>query len=135
MSLAERLRGRLSGLRYIIPFVKIIWNTHRPLTAAMVGLRLVRAVFPLATLWIAKLIIDTVISMRGKPGNAAYLWKLVAIEVAVVLINELLSRASALIETLLGDLVLNYTSIKLMEHAATLDLYQFENPQFHDQLE
>ena len=40
----------------------------------------------------------------------------------------MLARASSLIEGLLGDLFSNHTSVRLMEHAATLDLYHFENP-------
>jgi ATP-binding cassette subfamily B protein len=63
------------------------------------------------------------------------LWKLVALEVAFVLVNEALSRASSLVESLLGDLFSNHTSVRLMQHAATLDLYQFEDPAFYDQLE
>jgi ATP-binding cassette subfamily B protein len=59
----------------------------------------------------------------------------VALEIAIVLAGELLSRVSSLIESLLGDLFSNHTSIRLMEHAATLDLYHFEDPAFYDQLE
>ena len=36
---------------------------------------------------------------------------------------------------LLGDLFSNHTSIKIMSHAATLDLDQFENSNFYDKLE
>ena len=42
--------------------------------------------------------------------------------------GDLLGRASALVESLLGDLFSIHTSIRLMEHAATLDLAQFEDP-------
>jgi ATP-binding cassette subfamily B protein len=129
------IRRRLVGMRYVPAFLKIIWETHRPFTVAMIALRLSRALFPVATLFIAKLIIDAVIGMRGKTTDLSHLWKLVALEIAVVFLNELLTRASSLVETLLGDLVLVTTSVKLMSHAATLDLYQFESPDFHDQLE
>src|SRR5581483_9267259 len=128
-------RGRLSGFKYVPPFLKMIWHTHRPFTAAMIGLRLIRSVFPVATLWIAKLIIDTVIALRGKSGDLTRLWRLVALEIGIVLVNELLTRGSAYVESVLGDMVSNYTSVKLMEHAGTLDVYQFENPDFYDQLE
>jgi ATP-binding cassette subfamily B protein len=39
------------------------------------------------------------------------------------------------VESLLADLFSNRTSVMLMEHAATLDLYQFEDPDFYDRLE
>ena len=35
----------------------------------------------------------------------------------------------------LGDMFANRTSIRLMEHAATLDLQQFEDPTFYDKME
>jgi ATP-binding cassette subfamily B protein len=52
-----------------------------------------------------------------------------------VLAGEFLARASALVESLLGDLFSNDVSERLMRHAATLDLAQFEDPTFYDQLE
>jgi ATP-binding cassette subfamily B protein len=53
----------------------------------------------------------------------------------IVVANELLARLSGLIEGLLGDLFTNRVSIRIMEHAATLDLHQFEDPNFYDHLE
>jgi ATP-binding cassette subfamily B protein len=67
--------------------------------------------------------------------DTTYLWQLVGLEIALALIGELLSRISVLIESLLGDLFSNRTSVLLMEHAARLDLYQFEDPAFYDQLD
>lgn len=128
-------RERIAALRYVPPLIKLVWRTHRGYTTAMIALRLVRAFIPVATLWIGKLIIDAVIAMREAQPDFAYLWKLVAIEIAVVLVGEMLARVSSLIESLLGDLFSNYTSVRLMEHAAQLDLYHFEDPNFYDQLE
>jgi ATP-binding cassette subfamily B protein len=55
------------------------------------------------------------------------LWELVAIEIAIVLIGEVLARASPG-ESLLGDLFSNHTSLRLMEHAAILDLTTLRIP-------
>ena len=101
----------------------------------MVALRLVRAFVPVSALWVGKLIIDAVVALRAGPNDLTPLWELVALELLVVVIGEILARASALIESLLGDLFSNHTSVRLMEHAATLDLYMFEDPAFYDQLE
>jgi ATP-binding cassette subfamily B protein len=101
----------------------------------MVALRLVRAFVPVATLWVGKLIIDVVVAAFDAGPDFARLWRLVALEIAIVLAGEILARASGLIESLLGDLFSNYTSVRLMEHAARLDLYHFEDPDFYDQLE
>ncbi|MEW6734736.1 MAG: ABC transporter ATP-binding protein [Acidobacteriota bacterium] len=132
---APNWRARLTALRYIPPLIKLVWQTHRFYTMSMIALRLARAFIPVATLWVGKFIIDTVVAARGSEAYLTQLWRLVALEVAIVIIGEGLARLSALVESLLGDLFSNYTSIRLMEHAATLDLYHFEDAVFYDQLE
>jgi len=129
------LHQRFSALRYIRPLISLVWETHRGYTTAMALLRLLRAGIPVATLWVGKLIIDAVVASRESTPDFARLWKLVALEIAIVTAGEVFARASALLESLLGDLFSNHTSVRLMEHAATLDLSHFEDPAFYDQLE
>ena len=105
------------------------------LHCGLVALRLFRAFTPLATLWVGKLIIDTVVAVREASPDISRLWELVALEIVIVLVGEMLARASVLVESLLGELFSNYTNMRLMEHAATLDLYHFEDPTFYDRLE
>ncbi|MGI8493931.1 MAG: ATP-binding cassette domain-containing protein, partial [Pyrinomonadaceae bacterium] len=135
-------RKRLQALKYVLPFFQLVWETNRGYTVLMITLRLVRAFVPVATLWLGKLIIDAVLIARTTPEtsnqpfyNYFDLWKLVALEIAVVVAGQLLARASVLIESLAGDLFANQISVRLMQHAASLDLYQFENPEFYDRLE
>jgi ATP-binding cassette subfamily B protein len=130
------MRERLEALRYLPQLVRLVWQTHRGFTAAMIVLRLVRAFVPVATLWVAKLIIDEVVLITRTPGTPLTgLWRVVALELVIVVAGELLARASALVESLLGDLFSNHISVRLMRHAATLDLQQFEDPDFYDHLE
>jgi ATP-binding cassette subfamily B protein len=95
---------------------------------------------PLAVLWIGKLIVDEVVRAiathaQGGPIPWNRLALLVGIELGIALVGEGLSRVSALLESLLGDLFANRTSVQLMQHAATLDLEQFENAEIYDKLE
>ena len=129
------LQQRFAALRYIPPLIKLVWETHRGYTSAMAVLRLMRAGVPVATLWVGKLIIDTVVASRESTPDFPRLWKLVALEIAIVTVSDLLARTSSLVESLLGDLFSNHTSVRLMEHAATLDLAHFEDPAFYDHLE
>ena len=128
-------RERIDALRYVPQLVRLVWDTHRGLTVAMTALRLVRAFVPIVTLWIGKLIIDGVVSAQRSGASWRSVAGLVAIELAIVIVGELLARASSLVESLLGDLFSNRISVRLMEHAATLDLAQFEDPEFYDHLE
>jgi len=128
-------RERIQALRYVPKLLRLVWETHRGLAVAMGVLRLVRSFVPIATLWIGKLIIDGVVATQQAGGTWRAVGNLVAIELAIVIFGELLARASSLVESLLGDLFSNRMSVRLMEHAATLDLAQFENPEFYDHLE
>jgi ATP-binding cassette, subfamily B, bacterial len=132
---APTWRERFNALRYIPPLIKLVWQTHWRYTTAIALLRLFRAFIPVATLWVGKLIIDAVMAARAASPDFSRLWRLVLLEIAIVLVGEILARASALVESLLGDLFSNHTSVRLLEHAATLDLYHFEDPVFYDQLE
>ena len=128
-------RARLEALRYVPMLVRLVWETDRVLASLMMALRLVQSAIPVAMLWVGKLIIDTVIGLRSGTRDHAPLWTLVAIEVGLVVASELLSRASSLVEGLLGDLFSNHSSVRLMQHASSLDLEQLENPELYDELE
>ncbi|MFL5594667.1 MAG: ABC transporter ATP-binding protein, partial [Gemmatimonadaceae bacterium] len=128
-------KDRLEALRYVPALFGLIWRTHRGYTSAMIVLRIVRAFIPVATFWVGKLILDSVIAAKAGQGPLSDVWRYLALELAVVLTGEVLARASSLIESLLGDLFSNAMSVRLMEHAAKLDLAQFEDPEFYDHLE
>ena len=128
-------RAQLAALRYVPKFIQLMWQTHQGYTVAMAVLRLCRGFIPLAALWVGKLIIDAVVDMRQAPSDFARLWPLVALEIVIVLVGEVLARASVLVESLLGERFSTATSLRVMQHAATLDLYHFEDPTFYDRLE
>ena len=130
------LGERLRALRLIPPFLRLVWQTHRGYAAAVVVLRLLQAFAPLALLWVGKLIIDAVVASVGAGApDWTLLARLVGLEFGIALAHEVLQRASSLLESLLGDLFSNRMSVRLMEHAATLDLEHFEDPEFYDHLE
>src|SRR5687767_6893483 len=78
-------RAQLAALRYVPALLQLLWHTHCGYTVAMVVLRLLRAFTPLATLWVGKLIIDTVVAGREASPDISRLWKLVALEIVIVL--------------------------------------------------
>ena len=141
-------RERLGALKYLPPLFRLVWTTSPRLTAATVALRLVRAFVPVAVLYIGKLVVDEVVRVAGTggltgafsleawtSGPLATLGALLLAEFGLALLTDLLSRATALADSLLGDLFTNETSVRLMEHAAALDLAHFEDADFYDKLE
>jgi ATP-binding cassette subfamily B protein len=114
----------------------MVWDTSPALVSITTALRLVRALLPLAMLWVSKLILDSVVAWikRGN-GDSAGLWKLVALELGLAVLSDLLARANSLADSLLGDRFTNRISVRLIEHATQLDLASFEDPVFYDKLE
>lgn len=131
------LKERLSALRNLPRFFKLVWQTSRWMTIVNAFLRLLKSAIPLAILYVGKLIIDQIIQLSHQNSTLSshYLWILVALEFALAILSDGLSRSITLMDSLLGDLFSNHTSIKIMSHAATLDLDQFENSTFYDKLE
>jgi ATP-binding cassette subfamily B protein len=129
-------RTRLASLRNIRPLLGMVWDTSPALVSITTALRLVRALLPLAMLWVSKLILDSVVAWikRGN-GDSAGLWKLVALELGLAVLSDLLARANSLADSLLGDRFTNRISVRLIEHATQLDLASFEDPVFYDKLE
>ena len=105
-----------------------------------ISLRVLRSATPVMLLFIGKQIIDTVVAAlkSNEPTHIlenATLWHYILIELGIVFVSEILGRGIALSESLLGDLFANQTSLEIMRHASTLDLFQFEDPIFYDKLE
>ncbi len=129
-------RERLQALRNVPPLLKMVWETSPSLAFSTLFLRCLSAFFPLATLWVSKLIIDLVVrAIRHQPYERSLIWKLLILELLLALGSDTLGRAVSLVDSLLGDRFTNYVSIKLMEHAASLDLMSFEDPVFYDKME
>jgi ATP-binding cassette subfamily B protein len=130
------LKERFDALRNLPAFFKLVWQTSRWMTIVNAILRIARSAMPLGLLYVGKLIIDQVVTISHAPTkDMTYLWQLVGLEFGLAILTDALSRAITLMDSLLGDLFSNHTSVKIMEHAATLDLDQFEDSVFYDKLE
>ena len=131
------------ALRTLPAFFALLWRTSPALTATTLALRLCRAGLPIATLFIAKLIIDEVVRLGAHPMPVqpwpylldTRLAALLAAELVLALLADGLGRGVALIDSLLSDRFSDASSLRLMQHAATLDLSDFEDTDVQDQLD
>ncbi|KQZ57578.1 MULTISPECIES: ABC transporter ATP-binding protein [unclassified Lysobacter] len=141
------LRERFDALRNLPPFLRQIWSTSPSLTLLTLGLRLIRAFLPIATLYVGKLIIDEAVRLVAagvafesvgaalSGGQLTTLLGLLALEFGLAIGSDLLGRMVSYGDSLLSELFTNATSVRLMEHAATLDLEDFEDPDLQDKLD
>ena len=98
-------------------------------------------------LYVGKLILDAVVAARtgATPDTGAAGWLaeghlrhvalLIGIELGLAIASDLLGRATSLADGVLAELTSNSTTLRLMSHAATLDLEQFEDATIQDRLE
>src|SRR6201996_6067922 len=62
-------KERIGALKNILPFIAMVWQTGPGLTAALLLLRSTRALLPIATLYVGKLIVDDVVRLVQMPGR------------------------------------------------------------------
>lgn len=141
------LRERFDAMRNLPPFLRQIWHTSPGLTLTSLGLRLLRALMPVVMLYIGKLIIDEAIRVVGlglqveglgqaiQGGELDHLLWLLGLEFVLAVASDLLGRLVSYADGLLSELFTNASSVRLMEHAATLDLEDFEDPDLQDKLD
>ena len=129
-------RERLSALRHVPPVLKIVWRSG-PLVVTMgLVLRLFASLLPIALLWIAKLIIDSIVHAVAshQPVGRGFWW-LVAAEFGLAVLGSFVGRTIDYFDALLADKYTRHVSIEVMKHAAALDLATYEDPVFYDRLE
>nr|WP_196297461.1 ABC transporter ATP-binding protein [Xanthomonas albilineans] len=141
------LRERFAAMRNLPPFLRQIWQSSHWLTLSSIGLRIVRALLPVAALYVGKLLIDETIHLVGQSqhivafgqalssGRLNRLLELLALELTLAIGSDLLGRLISYADTLLSELFNNSSSVQLMEHASQLDLEDFENPEQQDRLD
>ncbi|AUZ54997.1 ABC transporter ATP-binding protein [Stenotrophomonas acidaminiphila] len=139
-------RERMNAMRNLPPFLRQVWQTSPGLTLASLCLRLLRALLPVAMLYVGKLIIDEAVRLAGAgampplgealaSGHLDTLLELLVLELGIAIASDLLGRVVSYADTLLSELFTNATSVRLMEHAAELDLEDFEDPELQDKLD
>ena len=144
---SKSMRERLGALRNLPPFLKLVWQTSPWMTVSNLALRMLRAVLPVLLLYVGKLIIDEVVGLSRSGALPAdwrgwwdseqlqRLYLLLVAELALAILSDLLGRVVSLIDSLLSERLNNVTSVRLMEHAATLDLEDFEDSELQDRLD
>jgi len=114
----------------------MVWRSGPLVVALGLVFRLLASLLPVALLWIAKLIIDSIVHVvaHNQPIRPGFWW-LVAAEFALAVGGSILGRIIDYLDALLADKYTRYVSIEVMKHAAELDLATYEDPVFYDRLE
>src|SRR5258706_7759751 len=111
----KTFRERLGALRNLPPFLKLVWQTSPGIAIAQGSLRLLRAMLPVAALYVGALIIDEVVRLTQAPSPGATLaqWLasgkldhngvLLALEFGLAVTSDILRRGISLPDSLLAE--------------------------------
>lgn len=113
--------------------LRLVWSTSALLTIGMGILSLLQGFTPALSVWITGLVIDSVVT-GIRIHSASPIWFPVGLQLAIVLIGNLLSTLSNIVQQLLQEQVSNRVQLLILEKADTLDLAFFENPEFYDKM-
>ncbi len=113
--------------------LRLVWSTQPFFTLMMALLSLLRGITPTLSILVTRFLIDSVVSAI-RTHVTTMVWVFVGLQLAVALLDRLLSTLSNIVQQLLQDRVSSRVQILILEKANTLDLAFFEDSEFYDKL-
>jgi len=138
---APEVPGRLASLRSVFREVpgtlRLVWTADRAGAAALLTLTAGVALLPAAVAWVGKLIVDGVVAAAGggDPGAARRVTWLVALELALMAAQLLLTRLVGLRRELLRAHLGNLINERILQKALELELRHFEDSETYDKMQ
>ncbi|NRB72055.1 MAG: ABC transporter ATP-binding protein [Xanthomonadales bacterium] len=131
--------GFFSVFRYSRRALALVWSTNPGLTAVLAVLTLIAGLLPAAMAWVGALIIDAVVAATAAAASSgtpemAQIFKLVALEAAIVAFLAGAQRGLSLCKALLRAQLGQRVNMMILEKAVRLELAQFEDSEFYDKL-
>jgi ATP-binding cassette subfamily B protein len=116
-------------LRHTRRTLALVWRSSPGMTVTLAAVTLVGAGAPLGVAYVGKRIVDAVVE-----GSRADTLRWVLCELALILGQALTSRALQLVRSILGSRLGIDINVAILEKALTLELADFEDPEFYDRL-
>ncbi len=119
--------------RYSPRALALCWSTSRLLFTVIAVLTIAAGVLPAAAAYTGQLIIDAVVTAMDT-GATDEVIRYVLLEAGVVAAIAVISRSTAVCQTLLRARMGHRVNVMILEKALTLDLAHFEDSEFYDKL-
>ena len=125
-------------IHYYPRCIRLIWEASRLYAVLAFSMNIVSAAVPAAQIWIAKIVIDSVVTTlrdgAGGPMDWNGLLTPIAAVFAVWFVGSLCGAAANGLQEQVGMLVRNHSQYLVLEKAAQLDIAFFETPAFFDEM-
>jgi ATP-binding cassette subfamily B protein len=131
-------KGVRETWRSIVRVMGLVWATCPRLTLALGGASLLQSVAPAAQVWLAGRLIDEVVAgVQAGSGDehVRAIVLLALIQLALLVGSSFLQTGANISQQLLQERLAIHVQLQIMRHAATLDLTDFENAAYYDQLQ
>jgi ATP-binding cassette subfamily B protein len=120
--------------------LKLVWSTSRSLTMTLALATLAQSIVPAAQVWLAGQLIqavaDGISAGAASRDQAVQTIILLAVAQLVVLLGSSFAQTSGNVsQQLLQERLSIHIQSRIMRHAASLDLADFENAAYYDQLQ
>lgn len=115
----------------------LVWKASRRWTVLSMSLTVIQGFIPLLTLYMMKLIIDTIayaVQTGDDSASLTKLMQLIAITAVITMAQAGIRLMGSYVSEAQGAVVTDYVSSKLHEKSIELDLSFYENPKYFDTL-
>ncbi|MBN1559363.1 ABC transporter ATP-binding protein, partial [candidate division KSB1 bacterium] len=127
----------ISNLNYLRDSIKFVWRSSRLDACAMIFILLILSALPLASVYLMKLIVDSVTAGLSSPDKGAVVQQVLTyiglIGLATVT-THLLTSLNGLVSERLSLQVMDHLSDILHSKSIQVDLEYYENPDYYDTL-
>jgi ATP-binding cassette subfamily B protein len=131
-------RGARQTWQSIVRVMGLVWATSPLLTVSLALATLLQSITPAAQVWLAGRLIDEVVAGIAAGGTDPHVHAIViiaVIQLALLLSSSFLQTVGNISQQLLQERLAIHVQLEIMRHAATLDLADFENAAYYDQLQ
>ncbi|MBW4630294.1 MAG: ATP-binding cassette domain-containing protein [Brasilonema octagenarum HA4186-MV1] len=138
MQAGKILKQKLQNTLRFLPALRLVWQSSPSWTIARVVLLVIQGILPLVSIYLAKLIVDTVAASLNTGDKAAAFGQvlfLIVLAGVVTLVTTLCTSLTELVNTAHSQQVSDYMQGILQAKSIEADLEYYENPQYYDTLQ
>ncbi|MEJ7901613.1 MAG: ABC transporter ATP-binding protein [Thermomicrobiales bacterium] len=118
--------------------MRLVWASSRLLTIGLGTTNILQSVVPVLQVWLAGQLIDQVVEGFEAGGGDEHIRSVVIlalIQLGIFVGSSLLQAVGNVSQQLLQERLSIHVQLQIMDHANTLDLADFENATYYDQLQ
>jgi ATP-binding cassette subfamily B protein len=114
--------------------LRLVWHADPGYCGATATITLLQALLPALQLYVAKLVVDTILINAAKPSGSSIDWSIIAfllsLRLGLSLLSEGFNQVSSYTLQILKDRFALYANRCLIDHAIRLDLSHYEQSRF-----